>query len=228
MGAVGAFFFLKLAYSNFSANAHSQAFFVLIAVAIVISMGAVAIIGLVGMNKQMQSLLITYAVIVSILFFCFWGVFAYMKVGKGIFYLFIKLLEALYNQFSNLCYQGKSSGFLGELQKAYPANLASTFCSSSCPCMADKSNFPAIADYSSADFKPTGAKMVTQCPKNPFQGTDVKDTLLAFVGLLEEEFQCSGLCTKEKWYYFSDVSKGQPKYKCQDRLLIYIDSKQEH
>lgn len=125
-----------------------------------------------------------------------------------------------------LCRKEESSGILGELVKAYPSSLSTTFCSASCPCKADKSIFPTTSEYSSALFNNNnGASNIYQCPNNPLKDSGVKQSMLGLLGFLESEFLCSGMCTKEKWYYFTDVSRGPPLYKCYDKLMEYINSK---
>ena len=124
---------------------------------------------------------------------------------------------------NNLCNSGRAAGFFGELQKAYPPNLSSFFCSGSCPCKASRANFPPTAEYATADFRAVGASMVTQCPNSPYTTSAVKKAIFGFLGMLEEEFRCSGICTFEKWYYFSDVNRGAPLYQCKTKLMDYID-----
>jgi hypothetical protein len=43
-------------------------------------------------------------------------------------------------------------------------------------------------------------------------------TYLDLFGDLESEFDCSGICTIQSVYYFSDSSKGAPTQKCQDPM----------
>ena len=121
-----------------------------------------------------------------------------------------------------MCYSGKAAGIFSEMQRAYPPNLSSFFCSGECPCRANKTSFPATAEYSSADMRPQGAVTVMNCPKSPYT-SPVRSAILGFLGILEEEFKCSGLCKKEKWYYFSDVNLGPPETMCQEKILEYID-----
>lgn len=113
---------------------------------------------------------------------------------------------------------------LSEFLKAYPADLSSAFCSTSCPCKASKTSFPSTPEYSNANFQIGGASTVSQCPKNPLEETKVRESILGLLGFFEEEFYCSGMCTKEKWYYFSDVARGPPLYKCYDKLMEYVNS----
>ncbi len=39
-----------------------------------------------------------------------------------------------------------------------------------------------------------------------------------YLGDVEEEFDCSGVCTKKGIYYFSDVTRGQPTDSCKASL----------
>lgn len=39
-----------------------------------------------------------------------------------------------------------------------------------------------------------------------------------FLGEIEEENECSGVCQQQGLYYFSDVSKGVPKKNCKEEF----------
>jgi hypothetical protein len=41
---------------------------------------------------------------------------------------------------------------------------------------------------------------------------------------LEKTYSCSGLCTKNKYYVYSDVNKGPPLNTCEAGLKDYITS----
>lgn len=100
--------------------------------------------------------------------------------------------------------------------------MGSYFCSNACPCKATRTSFPPTGDYIAAVFSLTGASTVNKCPTNPV--SSVQQTVLSFLGFMEEELSCSGICKKEKWYYYSDVNRGAPADKCQDKLNEKIDS----
>lgn len=42
--------------------------------------------------------------------------------------------------------------------------------------------------------------------------------LIDYFGKIESEFECSGVCTKKDWYYFSDITKGLPPNSCKDDI----------
>ncbi len=122
-----------------------------------------------------------------------------------------------------LCGQSKTPGLARTLQKAYPSSLATSFCSSDCPCRATSAGFPATAEYASAVFNQTGGAIsVSQCPKSLFGSDAPTAAATGFMGKLEKRFRCSGLCAREKWFYFSDVAMGQPLYACQGKISNYI------
>lgn len=51
-----------------------------------------------------------------------------------------------------------------------------------------------------------------------FDDIDAIIRYLDLFGDLEKEFSCSGICTIQSVYYFSDSSQGQPTQKCQDPM----------
>ncbi len=122
-----------------------------------------------------------------------------------------------------MCSQTNSSGLANSLQRAYPTTLATSFCSSDCPCKASSASFPLTAEYGSAVFnQSTGASEVTKCPKSLFGSDGPSSAARGFLGNLERRFRCSGLCAREKWFYFSDVAMGQPLYACQSKISKYM------
>ena len=131
------------------------------------------------------------------------------------------LIESFNNDFESFCAGNEANGFIQQLANAYPSSMSSYFCSHDCPCKADKDNFHDSAIYLTAEFSSNGATTVLNCPTNPV--SSVKATILSLLGFLEEELDCSGLCKKEKWYYFSDVNRGPPPTKCKDKLLDNVN-----
>ena len=133
----------------------------------------------------------------------------------------ILILANIKDDFDAYCSGERASNFIGRLSRAYPENLDTFFCSNACPCRADKGNFPTAGDYDHMKVHEDGASMVVDCPRNPVR--DVKKVILSFIGWMEERWQCSGLCTVQKYYYYSDVNNGQPIRACKENMLDYIN-----
>ena len=165
-----------------------------------------------GTLQQSSKLLLAYAALVWALFVGFWIVFA----------VFIERKAMFENQIVDLCRNKIASGFMSVLQKAYPSSLATSFCTTDCPCNSDKSKFPGSTEYSSAVFSPKGASNVLQCPISVYTSGQPDKDATSFLTELEERYACSGLCTREKWFYFSDVSMGVPLYSCQKSISDYV------
>eukprot|EP00826_Nyctotherus_ovalis_P063929 TRINITY_DN9372_c0_g1_i5.p2 TRINITY_DN9372_c0_g1~~TRINITY_DN9372_c0_g1_i5.p2 ORF type:complete len:215 (-),score=29.72 TRINITY_DN9372_c0_g1_i5:13-657(-) len=173
------------------------------------------VVGLLGAFRKNISCLNFYVFTVWMLFVVFWILFA----------LFLQKKIDLENQVLNLCNNHVASGLAATLQKAYTNNLPTQFCSEECPCASHSARFPPDSEYTSAVFKPTGAQNIYQCPKDVYGGDRPKKEATGFLAELENRFECSGLCTREKWFYFSDVNRGAPLYSCQETVLKYISEK---
>ena len=176
---------------------------------------AISIIGVFGVYRRSVTLLNVYVLII-------WGSFVVFWI---LFVAFLKKKSELENQVFDLCNNRVSSGLAATLQKAYTNTLPIRFCSEECPCASDKSRFPSNSEYSSAVFKPTGAHNIYQCPIDIYNNDKPRREATGFLAELENRFECSGLCTREKWFYFSNVNRGAPLYSCQGRVLNYISEK---
>lgn len=44
--------------------------------------------------------------------------------------------------------------------------------------------------------------------------------------MLEDVFKCSGFCSKNKYFVFSDVNRGVPNEDCKKVWLDYLDGKE--
>lgn len=173
----------------------------------------VVIIGFCGACKNNSCLMITYAIIALLLCAGFWVAFAFLKRGKN----------NIHSDIEKVCSteEGKK-GFIQDLNNVFTADLERAFCTDACPCKADEAKFPGVA-YDTAEFDAVnGYSVVSKCPDNPV--AKQKNAWLSFLGWLEEEKDCSGICTKGKWYYFSDVNRGIPPKACRGPLVDYLDS----
>ena len=117
---------------------------------------------------------------------------------------------------------------ISALQEAYPAEADLSFCTVECPCQADPADFDSLVyvarvaymDPNNEDY----ASTILECPESLYlDGFEPEPAALAFLAFLEQEFQCSGLCSVELFYYFSDVANGIPEASCQDEIIDFID-----
>ena len=141
-----------------------------------------------------------------------------LKREKVIFNL---KLDNIHDDFGDYCEEKKPNGLIDKLVEGYPAGLSGSFCSDACLCKADKTNFPDKAPYNTMKTSENGASAIVNCPTNPVK--DIKKSILSFLGWMEEQWDCSGLCEKENWFYYSDVNRGEPKGPCKDDILDYVD-----
>ena len=63
-------------------------------------------------------------------------------------------------------------------------------------------------------------------PKTVFKKLNQFNEILGILGEIEAEYDCSGVCTKQNIYYFSDTREGEPDDSCKDSIKNkYIQSK---
>lgn len=175
---------------------------------------AAGILGLCGNLKQQRNLLIAYVSIVWSLFIVFWAIFGVCLAQK----------KNLDDELDSFCKNQVASKFTSKLQNAYPTNLATSFCTDNCPCASTKDKFPS-AEYTSSVFKATGASNIMDCPKSLYAKDAPADSTIKFLRTLEKKYECSGLCTREKWFYFNDVNIGPPLYPCQESVMDYLSER---
>lgn len=57
-------------------------------------------------------------------------------------------------------------------------------------------------------------------------GLDKYKRYLEYLGKIEEDYNCSGICAKQGIYYFSDVNKGFPESSCKQKIKDEVAGKQ--
>eukprot|EP00826_Nyctotherus_ovalis_P003412 TRINITY_DN10696_c0_g1_i2.p1 TRINITY_DN10696_c0_g1~~TRINITY_DN10696_c0_g1_i2.p1 ORF type:complete len:279 (-),score=50.28 TRINITY_DN10696_c0_g1_i2:185-1021(-) len=209
MGIVVEIVFVVLACGRFAEAAENKTSLIVTGTICLCVMILVAIIGCCGASKKNTCLLITYAIIAGLLCACFWISFVYMKKGK----------DNIHDDVNAICANNNKNTFINDLNNVYRNNVAA-FCTAACPCKADANKFTGAA-YATMVRNANGATVIANCPNNPVSG--VKNSLLSFLGWLEEKKDCSGICTQQPYYYFSDVNRGVPGKACKDPLLDYLD-----
>lgn len=129
-------------------------------------------------------------------------------------------------------------------------NAAQYFCREECPCNFDESSRDAAEDAGYV-HREWGATKVTDCPCGSADADDFDDVpdeiadimedtceegregfMKEYIGdadeyfdlleWLEEELDCSGLCTKLDFYMFRDINDGEPDDNCRDALKDWI------
>lgn len=212
IGIVTEIIFIVLARGKFAEATESGTSLIVVGTIFLAIMLIIVIVGCCGVSKQSACLLIIYAVVAALLFVGFWIAFAYMKKGK----------DNIHDDIEAICNNEEKGNFINDLEKVYKENLEGIFCTNACPCKGDKLKFP--LQYATAVMnRDTGSSIVSECANSPV--ADNKKTVLSFLGWLEEEKECSGICKAQKWYYFSDVNRGVPPKACKDPLLDFIDSR---
>jgi len=206
--------FFNLGVSNFAKITDSSKGFIALASILFIVLISAAIIGMIGNMKQSYRLLGVYVTIVWTLFISFWIIFGICLNKKN----------NLDEEVIDLCNNHVASKFTNRIHNAYASNLATGFCSSQCPCASNKELFPS-SEYASAIFKDTGASNIMDCPQSLYKDKEPSGSTIKFLSKLERKYECSGLCTREKWFYFSDVNKGPPLYSCQESIMNYMSEK---
>lgn len=206
--------FIFLACGKFAEATNSKGGLIAIGTIFLVITLIVVIIGFCGICKSNTCLLVTYAIIAILMCAGFWVAFAFLKRGKN----------NVHKDIEKVCStdEGKDC-FIQDLDNVYSESFDSVFCTDQCKCKADRSKFIENA-YTDAKFDMTnGVSVISNCPSNPTKSK--KKALLSFLGWLEEEKRCSGICEKQKWYYFSDVNRGVPPKACRKPLTDYLDSK---
>lgn len=210
MGIVVEIVFIVLACGRFAEAAENKTSLIVTGTICLCVMILVAVIGCCGASKKNTCLLITYAIIAGLLCACFWIFFAFLKKGK----------DNIHSDVDAICAGNNKNTFINDLNNVYRNNVGA-FCTAACPCKADADKFTG-AEYAGMQRAANGATVIANCPNNPVSG--VKSGTLSFLGWLEEKKDCSGICDRRIYYYFSDVNRGVPGKACKEPLLDYLDS----
>lgn len=204
--------FIVLAGGKFAKASDSRGWLIGVGTTFFLLLFIVVVFGLCGICRKHTIYLIIYAVIAALLFVGLWIAFGYLKKGK----------DNIRDDFNDYCANEAPHDFIEKLARAYPDNIETMFCSNNCKCKADRGNFPTAGGYQDMVIdEENGASTVVNCPRNPV--SEVKTTILSFIGWMEEKWDCSGLCTVHKYYYYSDVNNGKPWRACKDDMLDYVD-----
>eukprot|EP00826_Nyctotherus_ovalis_P011477 TRINITY_DN12989_c0_g1_i23.p1 TRINITY_DN12989_c0_g1~~TRINITY_DN12989_c0_g1_i23.p1 ORF type:complete len:239 (-),score=62.01 TRINITY_DN12989_c0_g1_i23:292-1008(-) len=213
LGLIMEIFFLVLGCGRFAEATESKGLLIATGTVFFVFMLIAALLGICGFKNGSAWMLIIYSIIALLVFVTFWIAFAYLKKGK----------TNIHEDFFEVCNGQKDTGLMADLNRVYRDDLSSIFCTIRCPCNLDKTRVPATIDYTYAEVSIDGAKTISECEDDPT--AKHSRTIRSFIGWMEEKLECSGVCTLDVWYYFSDVNRGKPPYRCGDKLLDYVDCK---
>lgn len=73
-------------------------------------------------------------------------------------------------------------------------------------------------------YESSGAKEVFG--DNTSDGLSKYKKYLNYLGDIEADYECSGICVKQNFYYFSDINAGIPEVSCKDKIKNEVAGKQ--
>eukprot|EP00824_Muranothrix_gubernata_P019355 TRINITY_DN389_c0_g1_i2.p1 TRINITY_DN389_c0_g1~~TRINITY_DN389_c0_g1_i2.p1 ORF type:complete len:304 (+),score=23.62 TRINITY_DN389_c0_g1_i2:27-938(+) len=224
LGAGFAYFCFTLSKSELAEAANIKSYLLAIGVCFLIVMIFISFSGCYGAKTLSKKALFIYILFMLLLTAGFVFVFYYLYNNRT---TYTDDIDAICEENA----EGQKDWVVA-LKESYPDNMYTYFCSATCPCKADKTEFTQ-ADQTSTiypDMKTDSVNGKTTLPdcdsyKQLYSNDPPDDKYIALMGVLEEEFNCSGFCSKEPFYYFSDVSRGVPEKGCQESLKDFIQQK---
>jgi len=104
-------------------------------------------------------------------------------------------------------------------------NGRKTLCTDKCPCNVDSGIFSSELWYEMVTDT-MGAAKLDQCPfDSSVMNTVQKDKFSPFLQILETDFECSGMCSDQPYYMFSDVRNGVPKNgNCKHEIIQAVNN----
>lgn len=166
-----------------------------------------AITGIVGVCKKSSCCLAIYNIGVVIFFFVF------LAVGIAAFALFDHYKIDNIEDYSTCA----KSDWLSDANK-YSVQVGNYLCHGGCACDWEKAQNLTSYNYSS-----NGAKKAQDCQGFSNQFSDFSDYFVA-LELIEDEFNCAGVCGKSPYYLFTDVNKGEPTQACAPKIQDYLNT----
>ncbi|KAL4429679.1 hypothetical protein ABPG74_017088 [Tetrahymena malaccensis] len=98
-----------------------------------------------------------------------------------------------------------------------------TLCQSDCQCYFEgnqiQANQQKITNFSQAESYPVN---VQECEIFQNFNLEDQDENTDLLKSLEEAFECSGFCSKNSYYVFSNVNQGIPNKDCRDEIINYL------
>ena len=95
-------------------------------------------------------------------------------------------------------------------------------CTKKCPCdITDQAKFADIKEWKNKNINKAGYVRYLECPTETM--SDKHEMKYApLLRTLETQFNCAGMCTKPKFFLFSDINKGEPTELCRDYAIAHI------
>ncbi|KAL4473152.1 hypothetical protein ABPG72_007382 [Tetrahymena utriculariae] len=170
------------------------------------------LIGLNSNSKQVNCMYITYNV----------GVFVFLLASIAALVLTIILANKIpdYQNDSDCT----SESILIEFSELNKKSFQ-TLCQSDCQCYYTDITIQAfqlgIRNYTSYTNEPI---RVQQCKVFESFDIDNKDSNSEILKAFEQTYQCSGFCSKNSYYVYSDVNDGQPIGDCKHQIIQFVEN----
>ncbi|KAL4429676.1 hypothetical protein ABPG74_017085 [Tetrahymena malaccensis] len=170
-----------------------------------------AILGLVGICKNVKCLLFTYN----------FGIFVFLLIPIAILVISVLICTNMdsYKNDTN-CTQYDKFAQLAELN----AKSYQTLCQSNCQCDFEGTPSQAqqlgITNFVNSD---TGPIKVQECNAFDLFDLDHQDSNSDLLQQMEEAFGCSGFCSTNNYFVFSNVNEGIPDGDCRVEVLNFIE-----
>ncbi|KAL4429677.1 hypothetical protein ABPG74_017086 [Tetrahymena malaccensis] len=170
-----------------------------------------ALLGMVAICKKLNYLLIAYNL----------GMFVFFLLQAAILILSIFAASSI-NSYKNDTQCTKQS-FLIELAELNAVSYQS-LCQNGCKCHFEGDDTQAknlgITNYVNNDNYP---QKIQECKIFKIFDLEDKDDNSNFLQALEETFQCSGFCSVNSYYVFSNINDGIPSKDCKDEALEFFE-----
>ncbi|EAS06512.1 tetraspanin family protein (macronuclear) [Tetrahymena thermophila SB210] len=170
-----------------------------------------AILGLIGICKNVKCLLFTYN----------FGIFVFLLIPIAILVISI-LISTNMDSYKNdtNCTQYDLFSQLAELNtKSYQ-----TLCQSGCQCDFEGTQLEAqqlgITNFVNSE---SGPIRVQECKAYDLFDLDHQDSNSDILQAMEETFGCSGFCSKNNYFVFSNINEGIPNGDCKVEVLDFIE-----
>jgi hypothetical protein len=119
-------------------------------------------------------------------------------------------------ELTKTCNGTLTEGWIYDINQIYTYSLDNIMCTAECPCIASLDLYKGDK-YSNMVTSNDGHHNIISCPNyNTILGKNIPSKKnVKLVQYLEKKYKCSGVCNKELYEYFSDVSNGPPIDNCQ-------------
>jgi len=162
----------------------------------------VGIFGMIGASKENKFLLTIFQILV--ISFCV----IFLLVGLIILFQ----LKQFSQDLPTIC---KENSVIIDLNKN-PVADKDLFCTPKCPCNSTKVENKNVKTFNaSLTIAASGPVNVIGCKDYP----EDRKMFASFMGPIEKQFKCSGICTKIDYYIYSDVNAGWPTEACGNAII---------